>query len=216
MDCNTTLNIACDFNGYLVCQMPANTVEMELKIKTMRGEYTLHKDTCTRRERYHLWDRADKGSKIHTKRRTAREVESEIASNSETDIQMSKGFVYPPEIFTNPEFAKTIPLTDMDSEEVEVTNHNFIRKFCTECVKKYKRYRSFKSDWEEDLVDVETPRVLTKSNNSQQLTVTVMLKRQPPPAWAEFRRCITKKNKDNDPIDKLIIKGYKIHIHARI
>ena len=45
MDHNTTLNIACDFNGYLVCQMPADTVEMELKIKMTRGKYTLHKDT---------------------------------------------------------------------------------------------------------------------------------------------------------------------------
>ena len=59
MDCNTALNVACDFNGYLVCQMPADTVEMELKIKTTRGKYTLNKDTCMRTERYCLWDRAD-------------------------------------------------------------------------------------------------------------------------------------------------------------
>ena len=96
------------------------------------------------------------------------------------DIQMGKGFMYPPEIFTNPEFAKTVPLTDTDSEEVEVTNPNFRGEFCKECIKKYNRCWCFKLDWEEDLVDVETPRVLTtKSNNSQQLTVTVMLKRQP-------------------------------------
>ena len=36
-----------------------------------------------------------------------------------------------------------------------------------------------------------------------------MPKRQPPPGWAEFRRCVTKTNKDNDPIDKLIIKGIR-------
>ena len=41
---------------------------------------------------------------------------------------MGKGFAYPPEIFTNPEFARTVPLTDTDSDEigVEVTNPNFI------------------------------------------------------------------------------------------
>ena len=33
-----------------------------------------------------------------------------------------------------------------------------------------------------------------------------MPKRQPLPGWAEFRRHVTKKN-DNDPIDKIIIKG---------
>ena len=64
-------------------------------------------------------------------------------------------------------------------------------------------------DWEDDLVEVKTPRVLTKpkSNKPQQLTMTVMPKRQPPPGWAEFRRHVTKK--DNDPIDKLIIKGIR-------
>ena len=44
-------------------------------------------------------------------------------------------------------------------------------------------------------------------NKPQQLTMTVMPKSQPPPCWAEFRRCVTKK--DNDVIDKLIIKGIR-------
>ena len=213
MNRNTTLNVTCDFNGYLVCQMPADMVEMELKIKTKRGKYTLHKDTSIRRDRYHPWKRVVRRSKVHTKTRS-REVESEVTSNSETDVQMGKGFAYPPEIFTNPEFAKTIPLTDTDSEEieVEVTNPNFIGEFSSECIKKYNRCWCFKSDWEDDLIDVGTPRVLTKTktkaNNSQQVTVTVMPKRQPFPGWVEFRRCVTKK-KDNDPIDKLIIKGIR-------
>ena len=60
MDSNTALNITYDFDGYLVYKMPADTVEMELKMKTKRGKYTLHKDTCTRTERYHLWERVDK------------------------------------------------------------------------------------------------------------------------------------------------------------
>ena len=130
MNSNTALNVSCDFNGYLVCQMPAKMVEMELKIKTKRGKYTLYKDTNTRTKRYCPWERADKRSKIHTKRRT-REVESEVTSNSETDIQTGKGFVYPPKIFTNPEFAKTVPLTDMDNDEIDevVTNPNFIGEF---------------------------------------------------------------------------------------
>ena len=98
MNSNTTLNVACDFNGYLVCQMPTKMVEMELKIRTKRGKYTLHKDASTRTEGYHPWKRVDKKSKIHTKRRT-REVESEVTSNSETDIQTGKGFTYPPRNF---------------------------------------------------------------------------------------------------------------------
>ena len=125
MDHNTALNVACDFDGYLVCQMPADTVEVELKIKMTRGKYTLNKDTCTRTERYHPWDRADKRSKIHTRRRTTRrEVDSEmVRSNSETDIQNGKGFSYPPEVYTNPDLANTITLTDTDND-VEATNPN--------------------------------------------------------------------------------------------
>ena len=146
--------------------MPADTVEMELKIKMTRGKYTLHKDTCIRTERYCPWDRVDKRSKIHTRRRTARrEVESEITSNSETDIQTGKGFMYPPELYTNPEFAKTITLTDTDNDDEEITNPNSIGEFCKECVKKYNRCWCFKSDWEEDLVDVEAPKALTKPSN---------------------------------------------------
>ena len=37
--------------------MPKNTVEVELKIKTTRGKYALHKDICTKTERYNPWDR---------------------------------------------------------------------------------------------------------------------------------------------------------------
>ena len=110
IDHNTALNVACDFNGYLVCHMPADMVGMELKIKTTRGKYTLHKDTCTRTERYCLWERADKRSKIHTRRTTRREVESEITSNSETDIQTGKGFAYPLKIFTILNLPKQYPL----------------------------------------------------------------------------------------------------------
>ena len=136
MEHNTALNVSCDFARYLVCQMPADTVEVELKIKTTRGKYTLNKDTCMRTERYHPWNMADKRSKIHTKRRrtTRREVDSEVVkSNSETDIQNGKGFSYPPEIFTNSDFAKTIPLTDTDNDE-DVTNPNFIWESCKECI----------------------------------------------------------------------------------
>ena len=38
------LNVACDFNGYLVCQMPQDVAEVELKIMTKWGRFTLLKD----------------------------------------------------------------------------------------------------------------------------------------------------------------------------
>ena len=106
MKYNAALNVSCNFDGYLVCQMPTYMVEVELKIKITRGKYSLNKDMCTRTERYHPWDRM---SKIHTKRRrtTRREADTEtVTTSSETDIQNGKGFSYPPEILTNLEFAK--------------------------------------------------------------------------------------------------------------
>ena len=36
-----------------------------------------------------------------------------------------------------------------------------------------------------------------------------MQKRQPNPGWTEFRRCVTKTNKDNDHRDKLVIRGIR-------
>ena len=43
MEHNTTLNLSCNFNGYMVCQMPKNMVEVELKIKMTQGKYTFNK-----------------------------------------------------------------------------------------------------------------------------------------------------------------------------
>ena len=46
------LSIIVDFQGYLVCQIPADALEVELKIKTKWGKFTLHTDQFTRTEKY--------------------------------------------------------------------------------------------------------------------------------------------------------------------
>ena len=61
-------------------------------------------------------------------------------TSSETDIQDGEGFSSPPKVFTNPEFAKTILLTELDDNEIEVINPNFIGEYCSKCAKKYDRY----------------------------------------------------------------------------
>ena len=136
-------------------------VEVELKIKMTQGKYTFNKDTCTRTERYHPWDRADRRAKVHTKkRRTSRkevEIETVDSTNSEMDIQDGEGFSYAPKIFTNPEFAATIPLTKLEDNQVELTNRNFTGEYCSECMKNYDRCWFGKSDWEDELIEVETP-----------------------------------------------------------
>ena len=43
MEHNNALNLSCDFNGYLVCQMTTNMVEVELKIKQLEVSIPLTK-----------------------------------------------------------------------------------------------------------------------------------------------------------------------------
>ena len=76
------------------------------------------------------WDRACRKAKIHTKKRRASkkkvEVETVDSTNSEMDIQDGEGFSYAPKIFTNPKFVTTTPLTELEDNQVELTNKNFI------------------------------------------------------------------------------------------
>ena len=156
MEHNTALNVSCDFNRYLLCHIPKNTIKVELKIKTTRGKYTLNKDTFTRTERYHPWDRADIRAQIHTKKiRTPRRelvnVDTPVDStNSETDIQDGEGFAYAPKVFTNPDYAITLPQTETGSSELEVIHNKFIGEYCENCANKHIRYWCDKSDWDED------------------------------------------------------------------
>ena len=78
---------------------------------------------------------------------------------------------------------------ESDDNEMEVANPNFMREFCRDCTKKYDRCWCFKSDWDEDLIDIKTYKAPTKkSNNSQTLSIAVVPIRQPPPGWVEYRR----------------------------
>ena len=92
MALNKVLNAICDLKGYLCCGIPDNAVEVEVKIKTTWGKFTLIEDDNSRTEKYHSLDRADRRSKIHTKRRrpTRKEVVSKTNTNSETNIPMSE------------------------------------------------------------------------------------------------------------------------------
>ena len=102
MEMKKALNASCDFRGYLVCQMPDNVVQVELKIKATIGKYTLIKDIYTRTERYHPWDRADR--RFHKRRKRTPHHEnkdkdnardSSVSIDSGTDIPNRKGFGYP-------------------------------------------------------------------------------------------------------------------------
>ena len=89
-------------------------------------------------------------------------------------------------------------------------------------MKKYNRCWCYKSDWDDELIEVEAPKghtnppIPTQPNLQNKLNLTVVPIRQPPPSWVEYRRCITKQDsneceslREENPIEKLIIKGIK-------
>ena len=53
---NKLLNAACNLNGFLFCKMPAGALEIQIKVKTTWGKFTMIQDTHTRMEKYHTWE----------------------------------------------------------------------------------------------------------------------------------------------------------------
>ena len=96
---NKTLDATCDLEGYLFCRMPEDALEVEVKIKTKWGKYTMFQDTYTHTEKYHSWDWVDRRSSVCTRRRRTSQREVIMSSNdnttSETDVPVGEGFGSP-------------------------------------------------------------------------------------------------------------------------
>ena len=133
------MNVRCDLDGYLFSGMPADTLEVEVKVKTKWEKYSMFQDMYTYTEKYCTWDRADRRSSVQTRRRRTphREVGSSHEDNtmSETDIPVGQVLRYPPQVFTDPEFAATVPQMEEEEEEEEVSNNKFIGNYCDTCAK---------------------------------------------------------------------------------
>ena len=149
--------------------MPDNALGVEVKIKTRWGKYTLFQDTYTCMEKYCSWDRADRRSSIHTRRR--RTLQREVMSsnnntntNSETDVPVGEGLGYPLQVFTDPEFATNVSHSEDELSIVEEIRLNFIREYCKKCTGKHYRCWCNSSDWDEDLIDIENPTKNTDPN----------------------------------------------------
>ena len=103
---NKSLNATCDLNRYLFCKMPEGALEVEVKVKTTWGKFTMIQNTHTRMEKYYTWVRAQRGhikSRIGRTPHKATNVQTED-STFETDIPTGQGFGYPPQIFTDPTY----------------------------------------------------------------------------------------------------------------
>ena len=65
-----SLNANCDLTKYLFCQMPAGALEVQIKVKTTWGKFTMVQDTHTRMEKYHMWEKTQRCTIKSRKRRT--------------------------------------------------------------------------------------------------------------------------------------------------
>ena len=48
MASNKSLNAACNLDGYLFCKMPVGALEVEVKVKTTWGKFSMVQDIHTR------------------------------------------------------------------------------------------------------------------------------------------------------------------------
>ena len=52
-----SLNATCNLNKYLFCKMPKGALEVEIKVKTTWGKFTMTQNTHTRMEKFCTWER---------------------------------------------------------------------------------------------------------------------------------------------------------------
>ena len=121
MALNKSLNAICNLDGYLFCKMPAEALEVEIKIKTKWGKFSMLQDIHTRTEKYCSWEKADGRNNVRTRKRKApcREMTNMQTEDniSETDVPVGQGFRYPHEVFTDPRYAVMVPHMKEEEEE---------------------------------------------------------------------------------------------------
>ena len=102
------LNASCDFNsGYLVCDIPRDTIEVKLKIKTRWVKHILTEDKEWRMEKFHPWGKSPCKINISTSGKVEsqsqrKKHDSGSSLDSETWIQVGEGFGYTPKFFRDP------------------------------------------------------------------------------------------------------------------
>ena len=98
---NHSLSANCDLNECLFCKMPAKALEVQIKVKTTLGKFTMVQDAHTRMEKYCTWEKAERHPTKSKKGRTPCKMTSIQTEDdaSETDIPTGHGFGYLPQIF---------------------------------------------------------------------------------------------------------------------
>ena len=113
-------------------------------------------------------------------------------TNSETDVPVDEDFGYPPQVFTDLEYAANVSHT----QEEEGNSQKFIGNHCEKCVKTHDRCWCNSSNWGEELVDIENPTNADPTLESRRPSPTSY--RQPPSRWTEYRRRTISKSKASE------------------
>ena len=189
MASNKSLNATCDLDGYLFCKMPVGALEVEVKVKTTWGKFSMVQDIHTRTEKYHAWEKAGGRNTIRTRKRKASHKMTTMQAEdntSETDVPTGQGFRYPPQVFTDLMYAAAIP--QMEEEGEAEQESKFLGKyceFCDRCGKSHCWCNS--SDWEKGMLNTERSGFNPSIEKTPSLTV-----RKPPMGWATYRCRIVK------------------------
>ena len=178
-------NAACDLNKYLFCKMPKGTLEVEVKVKTTWGKFTMIQNTHTRMEKYHTCEKAQRCHVKSKKGRTPCKAASVHTDDntSETDMPTGQEFRYPPLIFTDPTHTAVMTHTDLEGEVKHGTN--FLGSYCEYCDRSRETCCwCFSSDLEEGL-DANNP------NPSVEISPSPTI-RKPPTGWSKSRHKVIK------------------------
>ena len=189
MASNISLNAVCDLDGYLFCKMPVGALEVEVKVKTTWGKFSMVQDIHTSTEKYCAWEKADGRSNIKTRKRkvphkvTTMQTED---NTSETDMPTGQVLRYPSQVFTDPTYVAALPQTEEEGEAEQESK--FLGKHCEffdRCGKAHCWCNS--SDWEEGMLNTERSGFNPSIEKTPSPTV-----RKPPMGWATYRHRIVK------------------------
>ena len=95
---NKSLNATCNQDGYLFCKMYEGALEVEVKVKTTSGKFSMIQDIHTRTEKYHAWEKVDGRSSIKARKRKApcKMINVQTEDNtSETNVSAGQGLDIP-------------------------------------------------------------------------------------------------------------------------
>ena len=180
-----SLNVACNLNKNLSCKMPEGVLEVEIKVKTTPGKFTMTQNTHTRMEKFCTWENAQQCHAKSKKGRTPHKATSVHTENntSGTDMPTSQEFGKPPLIFTDLTHATVILLTDLEGKAVQ--DAKFSGRYCEYCNRSEETCCwCFSSDWEQEL-DVSNPNPSIEISSSS-------AGRKPPAGWCKCRCKIIK------------------------